>query len=811
MGTFTFDLRDALRGFRRDRLYALTVITTLALTIGTTTAVFSIVNGVLLKPLAYRESHRLVAVREVWRELSDRLPTVEVNERHLDYWREHATSFESLAQYIARPANLTGTGDAVQISVIRCSGSLFDVLKVQAAIGRTIATPDEVEGAKDVAAITDALWRHRFAADARILGRPIVLDGKPYTIVGVLPQDFRLPSAGRVAESIDAFVPLHVNVGWVGDHNDEAVGRLREGITVERARAELDVLQAQVSELATKEAHEPVTLATAVTPLTEYVVGASRRGLWLLLGAIVAVLLIACSNLANLSLTRALGRLRESAIRSAIGASRPRLVARVLLEQLMLSAAGGALGIWVAWMALAIFVRTAPVDLPRMNEVALDAPVLAFAAMVSTLGGVLVAIVPAWRIASRDLEAALRAGAAAVATDRGGLRSQSVLLALQVGLSVALLVVTGLFGASLLRVLNVDRGFAAEQVLAIDVALPATRYAEERVRQRTYDRLLAAVHTLPGVEGASTTSMLPLRGQGQINAVAAEGSTRPRSEQPTPNFRFVAPEFFRTLGIAIVRGRSFTDAEREPNRPAPALVSEPLAVRLWPGQDPIGKRFSRGLEGEQGFEVVGVAADARITSLDRTPPLMVYLPYWWRSRATTSLLIKTAAAPASLLPAIRRVIRDIDPEIAVGDARPLEQLVDASVASRRYQMQLFVAFGLAALLIAAVGVYAVTSHGISRRRREMNIRVALGAQTSQVVGLILRQGMMPVVAGVTAGAFGALALGGVVASFLFEVPARDPLVITAVVGIVGSVALLTCGLAARQGLSVDPAAALRDE
>jgi len=331
------------------------------------------------------------------------------------------------------------------------------------------------------------------------------------------------------------------------------------------------------------------------------------------------------------------------------------------------------------------------------------------------------------------------------------------------------------------------------------------------VRQRAYDRLLAAVHALPGVEGATTTSTLPLRGPGQTNFIVPDGRTAPRSEQPSANFRFVAPEYFRTLGIAIHRGRAFTDGERDPNRPAPALVSEPTAARLWPGQDPIGKRFSRGLDGEQGFEVVGVVADARTTSLDRTPPLMVYLPYWWRSRPATALLIKSAADPASLLAGVRRVIHEIDPEIAVGEARPLEQLVDASVAGRRYQMQLFVAFGLAALFIAAVGVYAVTSHGISRRRREMNIRVALGAQTSQVIGLILRQGMTPVVVGVVAGAGGALALGGLVASLLFEVPARDPAVIAAVVAIVGSVALITCGIAARQGLSVDPAAALRDE
>jgi predicted permease len=810
MGSLAIDIRDALRSVRRDRAFAATVVATLALTIGTTTAVFSIVHGVLLEPLAYKEPQQLVALREIWRQFSDRAPTLEVNEQHFEYWRAHAKSFESLAQYVSLPANLTGHGDAAQIALVRTSGSLFSVLGTRAAIGRTLTSQDEPEGAPDVVTITESLWRQRLDADPGIVGHSIVLDGRPHTVVGVLPADFRLP--GQQPDTmVDACVPLRVTAGWVGDHNNQAIGRLRDGVTVEQARGELDVLQAQISEIATAEAREMVTLASAVTPLADHVVGKARRGLLLLLAAIAVVLLIACSNLANLSLTRTLGRMREAAIRSALGASRRRLIGKALLEQLLLSGAGGALGIWVAWMALALFVRTAPIDLPRVDDVALDGRVVAFAAGVSILTGVLVALVPAWRMAAGDVQAALRAKATAVASDRGSTRSHATLLALQVGLSVTLLVVTALLGTSLMRVLTVDRGFSAERVLATEVALPATRYAEEPVRRAAYDRLLAAVRALPGVEGATTTSMLPLRGQGQINFIAPEGNTLPRSALPSANFRFVAPEFFRTLGIVVRRGRSFGDAERDPNRPVPALVSEPTAERLWPGEHPIGKRFSRGIATERGFEVVGVVADARMTSLDHQPPLMVYLPYWWRSRPATSLLIKTAVDPVSLLPDVRRVIREIDPEIAVGGARPLGQIVDASVAGRRYQVRLFVAFGLVALFIATVGVYAVTSYGVSRRRREMNIRVALGAQTPQVMALILRQAATPVIAGIVAGACGALAVGGIVSSLLFEVQARDPLIVATVVAIVGSVGLVTCGLTARRGLSLDPAAALRDE
>src|SRR5262249_19380389 len=316
-----------------------------------------------------------------------------------------------------------------------------------------------------------------------------------------------------------------------------------------------------------------------------------------------------------------------------------------------------------------------------------------------------------------------------------------------------LLVVTGLLALSLVRVLGIDRGFNAEHVLTVDVSLPAARYAEEPVRLAAYDRLIDSLRILPSIQTVTTTSMLPLAGQGQSNFLVAGGSTQPRFQGPSAHFRFVAPELFSTLGITIVRGRSFTERERDPRRPAPVVVSAATATTLWPGQDAIGKRFSRGFAEEQGFEVVGVTPDARLTSIERTPPLMVYAPYWWRSRPSLSLLIRTAGEPTSVLGSVRRSVHAIDPDIAIADARPVEQLVDASVAARRYQMRLFVVFGGVALFIATVGVYAVTAFGVSRRRREMNIRVALGAQASQVRRMVVGQGLSPVLAGVVFGVF----------------------------------------------------------
>jgi predicted permease len=554
-----------------------------------------------------------------------------------------------------------------------------------------------------------------------------------------------------------------------------------------------------------------VTLTSIVSPLGESVVGGARRGLLLLFGAIAAVLLIACSNLANLSLSRAVGRLREAAIRSALGASGARLVVRAIVEQLVLAVVGGALGVWVAWAAIAAFIRTAPVDLPRVSDVALDERVMVFAAALAIVTGFVVAILPALRIASRDVQGVLRASSAAVASERTGMRTLNTLLAVQVGLSVTLLVVTALLTTSLLRALRVDTGFAPERVLALDVALPGARYAKEPERLSAYDRLLDAVAAVPGVQSVSTISLLPFTGGGQVNFIVPVGATIPRSEQASANFRFVAPDYFKTVGITLRRGRSFTTAERDPKRLTPSVISEATANRLWPGEDPIGRQFGRGLEGEAGFEVVGVTTDARTTSVEREAPLMVYLPYWWRTRSATSLVLKSASEPDALVAAVRRAIAQVDPDIAVGQTRTLSQLVDRSLAPRRYQAGLFVAFGIVALFIATIGVYAVTAYGVSRRKREMNIRAALGAQTSQVFGMVVRQSSGPIIAGVIGGIAGALALGSTISGLLFGVGAADPRVISTVVLVVTVVGLGAAVIAARQSASIDPAAALREQ
>lgn len=817
MSDLLFDVRDSFRGFRRNPLHAAAVVGTLALTLGATTAVFSIVNGMLLRPLAYREGERLVSIREVVPRLAERYPTLSANARHFEEWRNRASSFDAMAALDWRTANLTGAGDPAQIVVLRSSGTLFDVLQAPLALGRRLTRDDERLDRPPVTVVSHAMWRDRLGQDPAVLGRSLTLGGTQYTIVGVLPSGYELPrfdtlsGGGSLTSRVDAVVPMRLTlaaIGWVGSFNYPVVARLKPGVTLEQAHAELNVLQRSIVEIARREMHELGELRASIEPLGESIVGRARLGLLLLLGAIGGVVLIACSNLANLSLTRTYSRLRDTAVRSALGAGSGRLVRQVVVEQLALAIAGGALGLVVAREALNLFVRTAPIDLPRVSEVAIDGRVLAFAAVVTIAAGLAVALLPAWRVSRHDVQGTLRAGERG-ATDGGGLRTRATLLAAQVALSVTLLVVTGLFVSSFVHLLRIDPGFSPERVVAVEIAPTAARYPDARARAALYDRILERVRALPAIATASWTSALPLTGETWVDQIARLDDTRPDSQRPSANYRFVGPDYFRTVSLPIVKGRSVHERDRT-NAVPPAVISARAAATLWPGQEAVGRQFRRG-DPTKHFEVVGIVADGHLTALDADSPLMVYVPYWYDNEGKSVLVAHTDIAVSSVIAELRSAIRAIDPEIAIAEAGPLQRVIDKALESRRYQTGLFIAFGLVALVIATIGVYATTAYGVSRRRREMNIRLALGARGSQVFGLVLRQTAAPVLAGLAVGSAGALALGTVLASLLFRVRANDPLVFASVLALVGGVGLLAAGTAAKQGLRMDPAAALRDD
>jgi predicted permease len=819
MTNLLFDLRDALRSFRHDRLYAAAVIGTLALTLGATTAIFSIVNGVLLHPLGYPVPGQLTSIREVVPAIAAQYPTLPASPRHFEEWRTRATSFSAMAELNWTTTNLTGAGDPAQISILRTSGVLFDVFGARVTLGRTLTHDDERPDRPEVVVISDSLWHERLGGAPGVIGRTLTLGGKPYTVVGVLPAGYELPTfdvlsnTGALSSELDAIVPMRLDLtkyDWMGEFNFPVVARLKPGVSLEQARAEMDVIQNTVAEIATRETHEPASLRATVTPLGESIVGRARLGLLLLLGAIGAVVLIACSNLANLSLTRTLGRLRDSAVRSALGASSGRLVRQAVLEQVVLAVVGGGLGVLVAREALDLFVRTAPIDVPRINEVVIDGRVLAFAGVIAVAAGLLVGLLPAWRMGRGDVQATLRGGGHGT-TDRGGLRTRSTLLGLQVALSVTLLIVTGLFVVSFVHLLGIDPGFSTDRVVTVEVAPIASRYPDAKARAALYDRVLDRARGLPGLTSLSWTSALPLTGETWVDVVDRPDGVDVfrKQEPPAANYRFIGPEYFRVMSIPVLRGRGIEERDRN-DAVTPAVISARTATTLFKERDPIGHEFSRG-DPDQHFRVVGVVADGHMTRLDAASPLMVYVPYWFNNEGKSILIAHTTGDPRSVVAELRQAIRAVDPEIAIANVSPLRSVVDRSLAGRRYQMWLFVAFGLVALAIAAIGVYATTAYGVSRRRREMNIRVALGARVSQVFALVVRQSVLPVAVGVAVGCAGAIAMGAVTASLLFEVRARDPLVIASVVTLVGCVGLLAAASAAGQGLRIDPAAALREE
>ena len=816
MRELVFDLRDTWRGLRRDRLYAAAIVGTLALTLGASVAVFSIVNGVLLQPLRYPNPQALVSIREIVPLLADRYPTLPVSPRHFDVWRDRATSFTSMATMDWRTSTLTGAGDPAQVVVLRTSGTLFNVLQTQITMGRTLTREDERLDRPRVTVISDRLWRERLGGDPGVLGRMLTLDGAQHTIVGVLPRGYPLPTlvtlgeSGSVTTDYAAVIPFRISLDkfdWMGQFNYGLVARLKPGVTLEQARAEMNVLQAGVADIVRRQTQRSTELRSWIMPLNETIVRPVRRGLLLLLAAIGALLLIACANLANLTLTRTVGRIRETAVRGALGASRWRLVRAVLVDQVVLAGAGGVLGLVLATAALKVFVTTAPIALPRVQDVVIDGRVVGFAVAGVLFAALAVALPPAWRIGRGDLESVLRSGGRT--SDRGAQRMRSLLLTAQVALSVMLLVVSGLFVSSLARLMRVDTGFAAEGAVTVEIAPVSSRYPSTEARAALYDRILDRVRVIPGVTSAAWTSALPLTGETWVDAIIRPDRAVGEEAKSSANYRFVGPEYFRAIGMPILRGRSIEDHDRQ-NTPTPAVISLRAARTIWPEADAIGREFTRG-DVSMRFQVVGIVADGHVTALESESPLMVYVPYWHNNEGKSVLVVRVRGDARPLAAAVRTAVRDVDPETAIAKIAPLRDVIDAAVEGRRYQTSLFTAFGAAALLIAILGVYATTAYGVSRRRRELNIRVALGARTGQVFSLVIRQSLRPLAVGLAAGLTGALAIGGVIASLLYEVRPRDPVVLAIVLVVVATVGIVSAAAATLGGLHVDPASALRDE
>ncbi len=801
-------MRHAIRTLLRDRAYTAIALLTLAFGIAVNTIIFSMVNGVLLRPLAWREPGQLVTIHEIVPELGGAVPVLPVNSRHFFEWRDRSTSFAALAIIDGRKFTLTRAGEPEQVAGARISANVFSMLGVQPQLGRGFLEEEDHPGHDRVAVISDALWNRKFHRDPGLVGRSITLDGAARTVAGILPPLFHFPrlEGTNVPRRTDIFIPAAFDrdaVEWLGDFNYTVIGRLNQGVTLQHALAEINVIQASIA----THFPEKVHLRASIAPLQDQMVGPVRRGLLILFGAVGAVLLIVCVNLANLTLARVTGRRLDLAIRTALGAGRGQLVRYVLTETVCIALAGGAAGIALASQGLRAVLRYAPVDLPRVEDIHLDARVLLFATGISLLTGILMGLLPAWRAASADPQESLRGTSHTATEGRPGLHVRDLLVGFESALSAVLLIAAGLFIASFVRLLNVDQGFDAGRLIAVEINLPSSTYAEPKQREPYYRELVAKLQAIPGVTNAGLVSHLPLEGQDWGDFIQKDGDHRPTFEQPSADYRFCSPAYFKTMGIPLVAGRAFTAADRNRN---PAVISETAARAVWPGQNPIGRKFHRADLQEPPFEVVGVVRDVR-EGMAEAPVPTVYAPYWYRSRTAMVAVLRTAIDPRAAAASIRSAVWGIDPDTVIGEVRSMQNVVSDSVGQRRFQMWLITGFAASALLLACIGIYGVVAWSVSRRRNEIGIRMALGARSDEVCRMVMGEALRPVFAGLLLGVAAALALGRALNSLLFGISARDPLTILSVVAVLSGVAALACYLPSRRAARHDPLTALRHE
>ena len=808
-------LRYALRSLARDPGFAFIAILTLALGIGANTAIFSLINGVLLQAVPFPNPDRLVTIQETIPAMLARFGPLPVNGRHLLEWRKQCASFDQIAGLDSRRMTLTGTGEPEQIAAALVSANLFPMLGVQPALGRGFLEEEDRPGHNRVVVLSDSFWRRRFSADRSILGKTILLDGAPFVVAGVMPASFhffanhQLSALATLEPRTDVFRPLAINIediGMMGEFNYMALGRLKPGVTPERALAELNAAQAGIA--AQLNGAEKAELRAILTPLKQQITGQSRRGLLVLLAAVGSVLLIVCVNLANLMLARAMARQRDAAVRTALGASRADLIRQVLAESLTLSFAGGALGILAAYWGVTLLVAAAPVDLPRIGEIRVDTLVLGFGLVLTILTGLIFGILPALRLSNAEPADALRSGGRSATESVRGLRLRNLLAGTEVALSALLLIVAGLLLHSFVRVMQIDKGFEASSAIAADVMLPGNKYADEKTREGFYERLLPKVRSLPGIRAAGLVSVLPLEGEGWSDVITIEGEHGRIMDRPMAAYRFVSPGYFEAIGIPLLRGRFIEDRDRAA---MPAVISETVARRVFPGQNPIGRRFRRGDENEKPFEIVGVAGNTQTASLQKDPGLMVYVPYWFRSRMKFSLVARTTMDPAALGPELRAAVREVDSSIPVAELRTLKDVVSHSVAPRRFQLTLVLLFAAAALALAGLGIYGVVSYMVTQRRNEIGIRMALGATSTDVHNLVLWQGLKPVLGGLCVGLAAALAAGSLFSTLLFQVSGHDPATFAAVAILLVSIAAAACWIPIRRAVRADPASVLRYE
>ena len=806
------EIRFALRQLRKSPAFTIIAILTLALGIGANTAIFSVVNAVLLRPLPYKAPDQLVMIWEASQK--DEIDKEPLSFPNFNDYRAQAQSFEGIGAFTnSAPILSAGDGEPERLTGAAVIGDFFSVLGVEPVLGRKFLPEENEDGKNRVVILSHAFWQRRFGADPNLVGQQITLNGNQYTVVGVMPPAFQDPVAAA-KRPVELWVPLALTEGMRNSRRGDflqVIARLKPNVSADQARAELQGiakrLEQQYPDTNTGWTSFPV-------PLHQELTGNIRPALLVLLGAVAFLLLIACANVANLLLARASARQREIAVRSALGASRARIIRQLLTENVLLSLAGGAAGLLLAFWGTQALLAISPGNIPRLQSIGIDPQVLLFTIGISLATGVLFGLAPAVIVSKLNLNDTLKEGGRSSAEGAGGRRVRNGLAIAEIALSLILLVGAGLLIRSFLRLQEVKPGFNPDNVLTAQLALPVAKYAENQQVVNFYDQLLERLSPQPGVKAASVTTALPMGGGGDFLAFFVEGRRVARTDRvPDAESRVVGPDYFRTMEIALRRGRLLTEQETQ-DAPRAAVINETLAKKYFAGEDPIGKRITFGdpqSPEATWWTIVGIVGDVRQSSLATEPYSQVFRVYKQAPQRGMTVVVRTAGEPTSMVNTLRQQVWALDRQQPLHNVRTLEQVLADSIARPRFNTLLITILAGVALVLAAVGIYGVISYSVTQRTHEIGVRMALGASSGNVLRLVVGQGMFLAGVGLAVGVVGAFAVTRIMGSLLYDVTATDPLTYIVLVALLGFIALIASYIPARRAMRVDPVIALRNE
>jgi len=805
------DIRYGVRGLLKHPGFTAIVVLTLALGIGASTAIFSVVDSVLLRRLPYQTAERIVAIQELD---PDGRRGQSTSANFYD-WRAQNTVFEHLAAIKTTTTNLALSDHAERLELAQTNANFFDVFGLTPQYGRLFIPQDEQAGHEPVVVVSNALWQRRFGSDPSLVGRSITLDGRNYTVVGIAPAGFQypdktelwLPPLRLVPELYpDQDVTQSRRMGYLA-----VVALLKPGVSLQQAAGEMETITARLRQ------QYPDTnnrRFNRVVSLHEDLVGDTNKLLWLLLGAVTFVLLIGCANVANLLLASGASRRKEMAIRAALGASRWRVIRQLFTESTILALAGGAVGLLIAFWGLAAITKLLPSDFPRLNEIQIDLRVLGFTFAASMLTGILFGLAPALQISRSDVQEAIRETGRGTSGSRRQSRFRQALIVVEVALSVVLLAGAGLLFRSFLRLQSVNAGFVSQHVLTAKVTPSGTNYVNDADYAKFYNQVIEKVGAIPGVQDVGLINTLPLY-KGPTSGFRVEGRpvTTP-DKWPSVNYRVVSPNYFRAMGIPVLQGRAYTDRDDE-NAPRAMIVNQQLVHQIFPDENPIGKRITFGGTDANGqprwFEIIGVVANVRSLELREEPNPELYFSAQQDLWPAMSLVVRSTVEPSSLSASVRQAVNEVDRSVPVADVKPMDHIVSESITQPRFNLFLLGLFGAVAIVLSAAGIYGVTAYTVTQRTHELGIRIALGAQVGDVLKMILGQGMAVIGVGLVVGLAAAFALTRLLRSLLFGVGENDPLTFVAITVVLVLVALIACYIPARRATKVDPLMALRAE